>query len=139
MSEFEATAVRRILSTPTQVRTDRNPSNREVHRRHPQWRLNVDSGRPLRANSGYSQVAWRTVQIDPTPLFVDAVRAVIMWRFEFIDPAPTCVADWRGPGAGASMEGVDRLLTRAGSAAPQRVRSNRRFQRAPGLSSSSKT
>ena len=43
------------------------------------------------------------------------------------------------PRAGASMEGVDRLPTRAGSAAPQRIPSNLRFQCAPGLSSSSKT
>jgi len=44
MSEFKATAVRRILSTPTQVRTDLIPTNRDVHRRHPRRLLYVDSG-----------------------------------------------------------------------------------------------
>src|SRR5271165_6825804 len=90
----------------------RNPPNGLVDGRRQLRPLYVDSSRSLRANDGYSKVAWRTVQIDPTPLFVDAVRAVIMWRFESIDPA-TCVADWRGPGAGASMEGVDRYQQRA--------------------------
>jgi hypothetical protein len=36
----------------------------DTHRRDPQWRLNVDSGRPVSANSRHSQAA-RMGQIHP--------------------------------------------------------------------------
>jgi hypothetical protein len=41
------------------------PADWDVHRRDPQRRLNVDTSRQLRANSGRSRKAWRRGKIDP--------------------------------------------------------------------------
>ena len=41
----------------------------DVHRRDWRWPLNVDTGRPLCANTGRSQTARQTGEVDPKATF----------------------------------------------------------------------